>query len=154
MVYDGLTRSVDATTAFFYRTFSPTYRVTRLYIDSWSNGSQRRGLGRIRNSVFRGDAFKLIKGSAVHMKKTWNQVLTAYRTKSVTTTTTTTTTTTSTTPATRTSLSTPTENATHIHNKKESSKDRSDKNENSSSSNGNDRGNDRGNDKSSSGTRP
>lgn len=87
MAHDGLTRSKDATTAFLYRTFSPTYRTTRLYIDSWSNGTQRRGLERIKKSVVRGDAFSLIKGSTTHMKGVWNQVMTAYRAKPSSTTT-------------------------------------------------------------------
>lgn len=95
MIRDGLVRSADATTSFLYRTFSPTYRITRLYIDSWSNGSQRRGLKRIKDSVLRGDGFMLIKGSAKHMTDVWNQVMAAYRVKFSRTT-----------PTTRTSLST------------------------------------------------
>ncbi|KAI7825227.1 hypothetical protein BC939DRAFT_449067 [Gamsiella multidivaricata] len=82
MAQDGLVRSKDATTAFFYRTFSPTYRISRLYIDSWTNGSQRRGLERIKNSVVRGDALTLVKGTTTHMKDVWKQVMTAYRVKS------------------------------------------------------------------------
>ncbi|KAF9365686.1 hypothetical protein BGX34_008836 [Mortierella sp. NVP85] len=86
MVHDGLVRSKDATTAFLYRTFSPTYRTTRLYVNSWSNGTQRRGLERIKKSVLRGDAFSLIKGSTIHMKGVWNQIMAAYRVKPSTTT--------------------------------------------------------------------
>ncbi|KFH68126.1 hypothetical protein MVEG_06855 [Podila verticillata NRRL 6337] len=72
-----LIQSKNATVAFFYRTFSPTYRVSNLYIDSWSNGSQLRGLARIKTSVVRGDAFTLIRSTTVQMKDVWHQVLAA-----------------------------------------------------------------------------
>ncbi|KAF9314710.1 hypothetical protein BG003_003905 [Podila horticola] len=56
------------TTAFFQRTFSPTYRVGSLYIESWTNGTQKRGLERLRTSVERGDALMLVRNTAVQLK--------------------------------------------------------------------------------------
>ncbi|KAF8932713.1 hypothetical protein BGZ58_006858 [Dissophora ornata] len=82
VIQKGLIRSKDATTAFLYRTFSPTYRISRLYVDSWGNGSQRRGLERIKNGFIHGDAFTLVKITAGRMKDVWNQVMAAYRVKS------------------------------------------------------------------------
>lgn len=76
-IQQQLIQSKNATTAFFYRTFSPTYRVSNLYIDSWSNGSQLRGLDRIKTSVVRGDAFTLMRSTTVQMKDVWHQVLAA-----------------------------------------------------------------------------
>ncbi|KAF9115204.1 hypothetical protein BGX27_008569 [Mortierella sp. AM989] len=81
MIQHGVMKSKNATTAFFYRTFSPTYRVSRLYIDSWANGSQKRGLERIKNSVIRGDAFSLAKGTTTQMKDIWSQIMSSYRAK-------------------------------------------------------------------------
>ncbi|KAF9175003.1 hypothetical protein BGX20_008755 [Mortierella sp. AD010] len=81
VIQKSIIKSKNATTAFFYRTFSPTYRVSRLYIDSWTNGSQRRGLERIKNSVVRGDAFSLARGTTTQMKDIWNQVMASYRAK-------------------------------------------------------------------------
>ncbi|KAF9914257.1 hypothetical protein BX616_008645 [Lobosporangium transversale] len=81
VVQERLIHSMNATTAFLYRTFSPTYRVSKMYVDSWTNGSQRRGLERIKNSVVRGDAFTLVRGATTHMQSVWNQVMAAYRIK-------------------------------------------------------------------------
>ncbi|KAF9370374.1 hypothetical protein CPB97_002782, partial [Podila verticillata] len=80
-IQQQLIQSKNATAAFFYRTFSPTYRVSNLYIDSWSNGSQLRGLARIKTSVVRGDAFTLIRSTTVQMKDVWHQVLAARATQ-------------------------------------------------------------------------
>lgn len=76
-IQQQLIQSKKATTAFFYRTFSPTYRVSNLYIDSWSNGSQLRGLDRIRTSFVRGDAFTLVRNATVQMRDVWRQILAA-----------------------------------------------------------------------------
>ncbi|KAF9426649.1 hypothetical protein BGZ94_006225, partial [Podila epigama] len=70
-----LVQSQKATMAFFYRTFSPTYRVTNMYIDSWSNGSQKRGLERIKKSVVRMDAWTLVTNMTVQVKDVWHQML-------------------------------------------------------------------------------
>ncbi|GJJ75988.1 hypothetical protein EMPS_08346 [Entomortierella parvispora] len=82
MAQRQLIRSKDATVAFFYRTFSPTYRISRLYIDSWSNGGQKRGLNRIQKAFVEGHAFTLVKGATLHMKDVWRQVAEAYKIKS------------------------------------------------------------------------
>ncbi|KAF9932065.1 hypothetical protein FBU30_008995 [Linnemannia zychae] len=76
-----LTYSKDATTAFLYRTFSPTYRILTLYKNSWSDGSQLRGLNRIKNSFLNADAVTLVKTSANQMKDVWKQVMVAYSVK-------------------------------------------------------------------------
>lgn len=55
--------------------------MSNLYIDSWSNGSQLRGLARIKTSVVRGDAFTLIRSTTVQMKDVWHQVLAARATQ-------------------------------------------------------------------------
>jgi hypothetical protein len=81
MVQKQLIRSKDATVAFFYRTFSPTYRISRMYYESWFNGSQRRGLERIQKSFVQGNAFALVKGATTHMKDVWKQVMEAYKVK-------------------------------------------------------------------------
>ncbi|KAG0264304.1 hypothetical protein BG011_007052 [Mortierella polycephala] len=81
MTQRGLIQSKDATTAFLYRTFSPTYRVCRLYVESWTNGSQLRGLERIKTSVVRRDAFTLVSNASAQMKDVWQQVMAAYRAK-------------------------------------------------------------------------
>ncbi|KAF8980322.1 hypothetical protein BGZ46_004359 [Entomortierella lignicola] len=81
MVQSSIIKTKNATTAFMYRTFSPTYRISRLYIDSWSNGSQMRGLERIKNSIVRGDAFTLVRGTTTQMKDIWGQVMSSYRAK-------------------------------------------------------------------------
>ncbi|KAK3843010.1 MAG: hypothetical protein J3R72DRAFT_489879 [Linnemannia gamsii] len=60
------------TTAFLHRTFSPTYRVGHLYWDSWTNGTQRRGLERLKTSVLRGDAFRLMQNTTVQLRKLWD----------------------------------------------------------------------------------
>ncbi|KAG0055985.1 hypothetical protein BGZ83_006752 [Gryganskiella cystojenkinii] len=80
-VQNGMIYSKDATMAFFYRTFSPTYRVSQMYIDSWTNGQQRRGIERMQKSVVNGNAFALVKGATTHMKDVWNQVKAAYKVK-------------------------------------------------------------------------
>ncbi|KAG0238274.1 hypothetical protein BGW42_006554 [Actinomortierella wolfii] len=74
----------DKTFAFLYRTFSPTYRVGRLYIESWSNGTQRRGFERIRNNLLRGDAWTLTLNTTAHLKNIWHQVMAARRVSSST----------------------------------------------------------------------
>ncbi|KAH7059294.1 hypothetical protein BKA57DRAFT_498353 [Linnemannia elongata] len=61
------------TTAFLHRTFSPTYRVSHLYWDSWTNGTQRRGLERLKTSVLRGDAFRLMQNTTVQLRNLWNR---------------------------------------------------------------------------------
>ncbi|KAG9072385.1 hypothetical protein KI688_000155 [Linnemannia hyalina] len=61
------------TTAFLHRTFSPTYRVSHLYWDSWTNGTQRRGLERLKTSVLRGDAFRLMQNTTVQLRSLWNR---------------------------------------------------------------------------------
>ncbi|KAF9285477.1 hypothetical protein BGZ68_003829 [Mortierella alpina] len=81
MTQKGLSRSKDATTAFLYRTFSPTYRICRLYADSWNNGTQRRGLERIKTSVVRGDAFTLVRNTTTQMQDVWRRVMVAYTVK-------------------------------------------------------------------------
>ncbi|KAF9939107.1 hypothetical protein BGZ67_009987 [Mortierella alpina] len=81
MTQKGLSRSKDATTAFLYRTFSPTYRICRLYVDSWNNGTQRRGLERIKTSVVRGDAFTLVRNTTTQMQDVWRRVMVAYSVK-------------------------------------------------------------------------
>ncbi|KAF9952788.1 hypothetical protein BGZ72_005916 [Mortierella alpina] len=81
MTHKGLSRSKDATTAFFYRTFSPTYRICQLYVNSWSNGTQRRGLERIKTSVVRGDAFTLVRNTTTQMQDVWRRVMVAYSVK-------------------------------------------------------------------------
>ncbi|KAF9575907.1 hypothetical protein EC968_001290 [Mortierella alpina] len=81
MTQKGLSRSKDATSAFLYRTFSPTYRICRLYVDSWNNGTQRRGLERIKTSVVRGDAFTLVRNTTTQMRDVWRRVMVAYRLK-------------------------------------------------------------------------
>ncbi|CAO3571455.1 unnamed protein product [Mortierella alpina] len=81
MTQKGLSRSKDATTAFLYRTFSPTYRICRLYVDSWNNGTQRRGLDRIKTSVVRGDAFTLVRNTTMQMQDVWRRVMVAYSIK-------------------------------------------------------------------------
>ncbi|KAF9196528.1 hypothetical protein BGZ50_009529 [Haplosporangium sp. Z 11] len=83
MTQRGLVQSKDATTAFLYRTFSPTYRICRLYVESWTNGSQLRGLERIKTSVVRGDAFTLVSNASAQMRDVWQQVMAAYRAKAV-----------------------------------------------------------------------
>ncbi|GJJ68526.1 hypothetical protein EMPS_00872 [Entomortierella parvispora] len=61
------------TTAFLHRTFSPTYRVGGLYIDSWTNGAQRRGLEKMKTSLLRGDAWVLVKGITAQLQTRWKQ---------------------------------------------------------------------------------
>ncbi|KAF9137123.1 hypothetical protein BG015_002837 [Linnemannia schmuckeri] len=61
------------TTAFLHRTFSPTYRVSHLYWDSWTNGTQRRGFERLKTSVLRGDAFRLMQNTTVQLRNLWNR---------------------------------------------------------------------------------
>ncbi|KAG0321211.1 hypothetical protein BGZ99_004063 [Dissophora globulifera] len=56
------------TTAFLHRTFSPTYRVGNLYLESWTNGTQKRGLERLRTSMLRGDAFLLVRNMTVQLQ--------------------------------------------------------------------------------------
>ncbi|KAF9575061.1 hypothetical protein EC968_004558 [Mortierella alpina] len=56
------------TTAFLYRTFSPTYRVGSLYLDSWSNGAQKRGLERLKASLLRGDTFLLMRNTTMQLR--------------------------------------------------------------------------------------
>ncbi|KAI7820415.1 hypothetical protein BC939DRAFT_457917 [Gamsiella multidivaricata] len=58
----------NQTTAFLHRTFSPTYRVSGLYLDSWTNGTQRRGLERLKSNVMRGDAFVLVRNMTLQLK--------------------------------------------------------------------------------------
>jgi len=82
MAQKQLIRSKDATVAFFYRTFSPTYRISQLYVDSWSNGSQKRGLERIQKAFLEGNAFTLVKAATSNMKDVWQQVKDAYKVKS------------------------------------------------------------------------
>ncbi|KAG0087431.1 hypothetical protein BGZ92_007328 [Podila epicladia] len=53
------------------------YRFSNLYIDSWSNGSQLRGLDKIKTSFVRGDAFTLVRNTTAQMRDVWNQVLAA-----------------------------------------------------------------------------
>ncbi|KAF9432176.1 hypothetical protein BGZ76_011176 [Entomortierella beljakovae] len=81
VIQNGVIKSKDATTAFLYRTFSPTYRISSLYIDSFGNGSQVRGLERIKNSMVRGDALSLAKGTTTQMKDIWTQIMISYRAK-------------------------------------------------------------------------
>ncbi|KAG0095082.1 hypothetical protein BGZ93_006335 [Podila epicladia] len=76
-IQQQLIQSKNATVAFFYRTFSPMYRFSNLYIDSWSNGSQLRGLDKIKTSFVRGDAFTLVRNTTAQMRDVWNQVLAA-----------------------------------------------------------------------------
>ncbi|KAF9916875.1 hypothetical protein BX616_002564 [Lobosporangium transversale] len=56
------------TTAFLHRTFSPTYRVGNLYLESWTNGTQKRGLERFKTSLLRGDAFLLVRNVTIQLK--------------------------------------------------------------------------------------
>ncbi|KAI8601157.1 hypothetical protein EDD21DRAFT_415196 [Dissophora ornata] len=56
------------TTAFLHRTFSPTYRVGNLYLESWTNGTQRRGLERLKTSLLRGDSFLLVRNMTLQLK--------------------------------------------------------------------------------------
>lgn len=63
------------TTAFLHRTFSPTYRVGSLYIESWTNGTQRRGLERLKANVLRGDAFVLVRNMTRQLKDVWRRSL-------------------------------------------------------------------------------
>lgn len=70
--YEAWTR----TTAFLHRTFSPTYRVSGLYIDSWTNGAQRRGLEKMKTSLLRGDAWVLVKGISAQLHTRWKQSIT------------------------------------------------------------------------------
>jgi len=70
--YEAWTR----TTAFLHRTFSPTYRVGGLYIDSWTNGAQRRGLEKMKTSLLRGDAWVLVKGITAQLQNRWKQSIT------------------------------------------------------------------------------
>ncbi|KAF9577298.1 hypothetical protein BGW38_007590, partial [Lunasporangiospora selenospora] len=69
----------DQTSAFLYRTFSPTYRVGLMYIDSWSNGTQVRGLERLRVSLQRGDALILVRNTTVRLTELFHRSLTAAR---------------------------------------------------------------------------
>ncbi|KFH68452.1 hypothetical protein MVEG_05267 [Podila verticillata NRRL 6337] len=71
------------TTAFLHRTFSPTYRVGNLYIDSWTNGTQKRGLERLKTSVERGDAFMLMRNTAVQLKSLVVRSLAASRSRAI-----------------------------------------------------------------------
>lgn len=71
------------TTAFLHRTFSPTYRVGNLYIESWTNGTQKRGLERLRTSVERGDAFMLVRNTAVQLKSLVVRSLAASRSRAM-----------------------------------------------------------------------
>ncbi|KAF9932709.1 hypothetical protein FBU30_007552 [Linnemannia zychae] len=63
------------TTAFLYRTFSPTYRVGHLYLDSWTNGTQRRGFEKLKASVLRGDAFQLMQSTITQLQNFWNRTV-------------------------------------------------------------------------------
>ncbi|CAO3573490.1 unnamed protein product [Mortierella alpina] len=56
------------TTAFLHRTFSPTYRVGSLYLDSWTNGTQKRGLERLKASLLRGDTFLLMRNTTLQLR--------------------------------------------------------------------------------------
>ncbi|KAF9949325.1 hypothetical protein BGZ70_001826 [Mortierella alpina] len=56
------------TTAFLHRTFSPTYRVGSLYLDSWTNGTQKRGLERLKASLLRGDTFLLMRNTTMQLR--------------------------------------------------------------------------------------
>ncbi|KAG0038633.1 hypothetical protein BGZ82_011364 [Podila clonocystis] len=71
------------TTAFLQRTFSPTYRVGSLYIESWTNGTQKRGLDRLKTSVERGDAFMLMRNTAVQLKSLVIRSLDASRSRAM-----------------------------------------------------------------------
>ncbi|KAG0350306.1 hypothetical protein BG005_010171 [Podila minutissima] len=53
------------------------YRLSNLYIASWSNGSQLRGLDKIKTSFVRGDAFTLMRNTTAQMRDVWNQILAA-----------------------------------------------------------------------------
>ncbi|KAF9306212.1 hypothetical protein BGZ74_007152 [Mortierella antarctica] len=69
------------TTAFLERTFSPTYRVGSMYIESWTNGTQKRSLERIKTSVERGDAFMLMRNTTVQLKSLVVRSLAASRSR-------------------------------------------------------------------------
>ncbi|KAF9193576.1 hypothetical protein BGZ51_002864 [Haplosporangium sp. Z 767] len=59
------------TTAFLYRTFSPTYRVGHLYLESWTNGTQKRGFERLQSSLARGDTFLLMRNTTTQLRDLW-----------------------------------------------------------------------------------
>ncbi|KAF8975487.1 hypothetical protein BGZ46_009076 [Entomortierella lignicola] len=61
------------TTAFLYRTFSPTYRLGNLYIESWTNGTQVRGFERLRTSLLRGDPFALLHNMTGRLQGLWRR---------------------------------------------------------------------------------
>ncbi|KAI1316077.1 hypothetical protein EDD11_010466 [Mortierella claussenii] len=65
----------DQTTAFLHRTFSPTYRVGHLYLESWTNGTQKRGLERLRTNILRGDVFLLVKNMTVQLRDRFKQAI-------------------------------------------------------------------------------
>ncbi|KAG0366032.1 hypothetical protein BGX24_003865 [Mortierella sp. AD032] len=76
--------TTTATSAFFYRTFSPTYRICTLYRDSWTDGSQLRGLERIGTSFWKLDGVVLMKRSVEQMKDVCGMVRDAYGVKAKT----------------------------------------------------------------------
>jgi len=80
-LHSSLLATKDATTAFLYRTFSPTYRICTLYKSSFTDGSQLRGLTRIKDSVMRPDAVVLVKSSMGQMRDVWGMVMDAYGVK-------------------------------------------------------------------------
>ncbi|KAG0347231.1 hypothetical protein BG004_008144 [Podila humilis] len=74
-----LQEHLTQTVAFLQRTFSPTYRVGNMYLESWSNGTQRRGLERLKTSLERGDAFTLMRSTAIQVKALWARGIAASR---------------------------------------------------------------------------
>ncbi|KAG0254346.1 hypothetical protein BG011_005808 [Mortierella polycephala] len=69
----------NQTTAFLYRTFSPTYRVGHLYLESWTNGTQKRGFERLQTSLVRGDTFLLVRNTTAQLRDLWARSMAASR---------------------------------------------------------------------------